>query len=689
MFTRFFFVLCCLLFSATAHTSQNIKLSIGLWSFEDIQANKLHFDIEFTAKGLALTAQADSVKLVAPIGKITKLKLHCNELILLSETFLCAAGTVSFRQRELGQQRISFKVSGQPEKAKYQVNVEGLKLANATFSATAYINKNNWRLRANTPKLKISELLKTSAPYLQEQQHPLLENWQIEGNIKLSADLAGTNNKINTATMKLITTALDLTDNDSRYVTENVTMTADLEAKNNKQNWRWQTDLSIATGQAYGEPIFIDFDATPVTMAAKGSWQQDKGYLVISDAKFNQKNVVQVTGDFKGSLDKVEQLNISVAKSKVAGLYEHWLQAQPFVMGTAIDSLELTGSVAMDYHQYADDYHLSLKLENIYVDDELERFSVDGVNGSLGWTNYNHPMISDLRWKKASLYAIPVGGSQFKAQVQSSSLSLSQPWHIPIFDGELKINELSLYRPGEEGSKWKFDGQLTPISMEQVSTALDWPALHGQLSGQIPNVSYNGQYIKVDGLLTVNLFEGTTVIKDLQLEQPFGSIPQLYANIEMKGMNLSTLSKTFDFGEISGKLDGTISGLRLSNWRPVQLDAQFATPENDKSRRRISQQAVNNLSKVGGGVGGALQRSFLRFFEDFSYQRLGLSCKLRNEVCEMSGVGETDSGGYYIVKGGGLPPRINVVGYTRRVDWPDLIDRLKAVSENSGPVVIE
>jgi hypothetical protein len=424
-------------------------------------------------------------------------------------------------------------------------------------------------------------------------------------------------------------------------------------------------------------------------MAAKGSWQQDKGYLVISDAKFNQKNVVQVTGDFKGSLDKVEQLNISVAKSKVAGLYEHWLQAQPFVMGTAIDSLELTGSVAMDYHQYADDYHLSLKLENIYVDDELERFSVDGVNGSLGWTNYNHPMVSDLRWKKASLYAIPVGGSQFKAQVQSSSLSLSQPWHIPIFDGELKINELSLYRPGEEGSKWKFDGQLTPISMEQVSTALDWPALHGQLSGQIPNVSYNGQYIKVDGLLTVNLFEGTTVIKDLQLEQPFGSIPQLYANIEMKGMNLSTLSKTFDFGEISGKLDGTISGLRLSNWRPVQLDAQFATPENDKSRRRISQQAVNNLSKVGGGVGGALQRSFLRFFEDFSYQRLGLSCKLRNEVCEMSGVGETDSGGYYIVKGGGLPPRINVVGYTRRVDWPDLIDRLKAVSENSGPVVIE
>ena len=52
----------------------------------------------------------------------------------------------------------------------------------------------------------------------------------------------------------------------------------------------------------------------------------------------------------------------------------------------------------------------------------------------------------------------------------------------------------------------------------------------------------------------------------------------------------------------------------------------------------------------------------------------------------MSGVGEI-KGGYYIVRGGGLPPRINVIGHTRRVNWPELIARLKAVSNSSGPVV--
>jgi len=291
-----------------------------------------------------------------------------------------------------------------------------------------------------------------------------------------------------------------------------------------------------------------------------------------------------------------------------------------------------------------------------------------------------------LSWQSAYVYAIPLGTSNIKARTQSSSLILQQPWLLPILDGALQINDFSLHNPGDEHLKWTFAGELSPISMESLSAALEWPLMHGKLSGVIPHVDYVEQQLKVDGALKVKLFEGITTIRDLQLDKPFGSLPQLQANIDMKGLNLETLTQTFDFGKITGKLDGRLTNFRLSNWQPVDFDAKFATPEGDKSRRKISQKAVDNLSQIGGGATGVLQRSFLRFFEDFSYQRLGLSCKLRNEICEMSGVGEAKQG-YYIVKGGGLPPRINVVGYTRRVDWSDLIERLKAVSKSSGPIV--
>ena len=48
--------------------------------------------------------------------------------------------------------------------------------------------------------------------------------------------------------------------------------------------------------------------------------------------------------------------------------------------------------------------------------------------------------------------------------------------------------------------------------------------------------------------------------------------------------------------------------------------------------------------------------------------------------------GPAPNGGYYLVKGKGVP-RIDVIGNSRRVDWPRLVQQLIAVTESEGPVV--
>ncbi|RKZ77525.1 MAG: hypothetical protein DRQ35_07505, partial [Gammaproteobacteria bacterium] len=536
----------------------------------------------------------------------------------------------------------------------------------------------------SSSKVLLTPLIEFLSAYMQDEQLQTLADWSVDGDIKLSANIKGQADTFNYLKMDLIGSSVNISDTQGQYVTEDITTILNLDLKKEKQKWQWQSKFNIDQGQAYGEPIFIDFSATPIGLQAEGFWQQDNGILQVVEAKFKHENVMQLEGSFKGSLDQIEQLDLTIEKSELALLYQNWLQ--PFLVGTAVDNIELAGEVALNYHQRADDYHFSLNLDKVFVDDESSRFGFDDISGTLAWTNYQNPMPSELSWHGGYVYDIPFGSSTIIARAESSSLELLEPWTLPILDGELQINNFKLHWPGGDLSTWSFDGLLTPISMESLSSALDWPLLHGKLSGVIPNVSYVDQNIKVDGALLVKLFEGTTIIRDLELDKPFGTLPQLYANIDLVGLNLETITQTYDFGKITGNLDGKINNLRLSNWQPVQFDASFATPEGDKSRRRISQKAVDNLSQIGGGAGGILSRSFLGFFEDFSYQRLGLSCKLDNEVCEMSGVGKAERG-YYIVKGGGLPPRINVVGYTRRVDWPDLIERLKAVSESSGPVV--
>ena len=104
----------------------------------------------------------------------------------------------------------------------------------------------------------------------------------------------------------------------------------------------------------------------------------------------------------------------------------------------------------------------------------------------------------------------------------------------------------------------------------------------------------------------------------------------------------------------TGRIDARIAGLELVNWQPVKFDAQLASSAGDYPRK-ISQAAVQNISALGGaGAAAAIQRSFLRFFEQFGYDKLGWRCKLQNGVCEMSGVEDAPQG-YVLVKGGGIP----------------------------------
>jgi hypothetical protein len=125
----------------------------------------------------------------------------------------------------------------------------------------------------------------------------------------------------------------------------------------------------------------------------------------------------------------------------------------------------------------------------------------------------------------------------------------------------------------------------------------------------------------------------------------------------------------------------------MEAWKPVAFDAAFSTPPDDDSRHRISQRAVDNISNLGGaGMAGAVSRSFLRFLEDFPYQRLGIRCRLANGVCHMGGVAPAQSG-YYLVQGRWLPPRLDVIGYASEVDWSSLLDRLKGITAGAAPVV--
>jgi hypothetical protein len=178
------------------------------------------------------------------------------------------------------------------------------------------------------------------------------------------------------------------------------------------------------------------------------------------------------------------------------------------------------------------------------------------------------------------------------------------------------------------------------------------------------------------------------VASRLKLADPFGRAPRLSGNLNMRDLDLDLLTRTFSFGSMQGRIDVDVNDLELQNWQPARFDARIASSDGDYPKK-ISQKAVQNISALGGaGAAAAIQRSYLRFFENFGYDRIGWRCKLRNGVCAMGGVDNGNGGAYAIVKGGGIPA-ITVMGYNRAVSWNELVSRLKRVTQGNMQAVVK
>jgi hypothetical protein len=266
---------------------------------------------------------------------------------------------------------------------------------------------------------------------------------------------------------------------------------------------------------------------------------------------------------------------------------------------------------------------------------------------------------------------------------------LLQPARLPFFDGALRINTFVIQQLGEPDMAGDFDALIEPISIAPIARALGWPEFGGSLAGRIPGLTYRNQELTLQGDIEAQVFDGRVAARNLRIRDPLGQLPRLYADIAARNLDLDLITRTFEFGSITGRLDIDLPNLQTVGLSPVAFDLRIATPPDDRSRHRISQRAVQSLSNIGGGGGGvaaALQSGALRFFDEFGYARLGLNCRLRNDVCQMSGAGPGPAGtGFYIVKGAGLP-RIDIIGNNPQVAWLTFVSQAANALANPGEI---
>ncbi|MDX1572584.1 MAG: hypothetical protein R3341_01065 [Methylophaga sp.] len=675
-----FATLFLLLVSFSVTAIESARLQIDSLYTGNIDLSQLDITFSLDENGLAMQATAD--KFMLADQQLKNVALNCQQFKIAAKFWQCQQGQLQFTHALLGQQHVALSFAANTLTKDYQLEIAQLELASGQLQLSLQLKDKQWQSTLNIQQLEVSSLLTLLAEFLPNRDLTMINRWQPKGMVSGTADLTGNDSQVINADITLRSPDFSFSDDTGNHVGENLDLMLDLTAQH-QQEWQFQSDLTLNNGQSYWAPVFLDFQQTPLQLAFSGEMQSDNAVWHLRDIEFEQQGVLSAKADLQIQHNQLQRLEMSLAPSPLSSIYKWWIQ--PFVPATAVADLTTDGLIGGQLEWHINQLQLQADLQQLTIKDNNGRFAIEGLDGEFAWTTAQHTVPVNLSWQKLAFGALPVGASSLQAEVTDNQLILIEPLELPMLDGGLQISDFN-FQHADTGSSWQFEGLLKPLSMQALTNAIGWPEMDGKLSGVIPRVSYQNQQIDIDGALQVKVFDGTTIIKDLQLQSPFGSLPQLYGNIDMQQIDLELLTRTFDFGKISGRLDGNISGLRLSNWQPVEFDAQFATSVNNPGKRRISQRAVDNLSQIGGGASGIMSRSFLQFFEDFSYDKLGIRCQLKNDVCQMSGIEDAEQG-YYIVKGGGLPPWINVKGYTRLVDWPDLLARLQAVKNSDGPII--
>ncbi len=482
--------------------------------------------------------------------------------------------------------------------------------------------------------------------------------------------------------------------------------------------------LDAPRGEVYQEPVYVRLDDHPAELAARGRWSE--AALIIENLSIEQPGVMSGNGALElhppGASDAEDSDNPKLAVEAssdpqdgngggeaetetppswtvaaghlsldpliLPGGYE--VLMRPFLANTDLGNMETSGSLRMNLSLKDDAPDaIDLVIENVFMDDRDGRLGLYGLTSNFAWARGRQQTAEapvTIGWRGGFVYGIALDAARFEFAVEPGQWRLRQPTLIPFLGGGLAVETLEIgdFTPGN--ARVAIDARLQPVSMLALTRALDWPPLSGNLSGVIPSMSYRDGALTFGGTLAAQMFDGEIRVSNFRLREPFNPGSRLEADIDIDGLDLKRVTEALSFGLITGKLDGYVTGLKMIDWSPVAFDARIFTPPGDKSRHRISQRAVDNIANLGGGGGAAaLSKGFLRFFEDFSYSRIGLGCRLRYDTCEMSGI-EPAGTGYYILRGSGLP-QINVVGFSRKASWSTIVEQLKSIMESEGPVI--
>jgi hypothetical protein len=632
-----------LLCAPAAHAIDAIVLEVRELSIAGTPFEAASARLDLATDQPRLTLKARGVTLPEPAGKFSDLALLCERPVIAEPRFGCDAGRFTARGGPTGAVDMQIRAELRSDTGITTFSGKGLAVAGSQVSLDGRIDERGWQVKAVTGAARLSALRKFVAPWF-----ALPADITGDGEVRLEGTLADRGAGL-IADLSAKLDAVDLTNEASTVVTDKMSANARLRMEPRGKDSFLVVEMRGRGGQVLVNPVYFDFGANPLELEMRGTLAGDilnMDSLRLVQARLLDMNgsgrvnlageLPSLTGDFK--LNHVEFP--AAFASYVA------IPLATSLIGDAKTSGSLSGDISI-----ADNSVRLLRVKPVGLDFNANKGSLhmEGIDGEIFWAPAGgaDAQVSKLSWTSGGAYGLSGGASSIEFVAYGANFALTRPAKLPVFDGALAIDNFAMGNLGATDMEVSFKGEVEPISMPLLAKAFGWPEFAGTLAASIPGVRLRNNVLTFDGNVESTVFGGRITGSNIRLQDPLGNFPQFFADVRARDLDLELVTRTFEVGTITGRLEADVLGLQLFAWTPQAFDARLATPKGDKSRHRISAKAVSSLSNVGGGGGGvvqALQSGVLKFFDDYSYDKLGIRCRLIGDVCEMSGIEPAPNG---------------------------------------------
>ena len=649
-----------LLVSQAAFALSSISITADKITHENAVLNKANIALDLTGSDIAIV-QAETLE----YGKARLEKAHITVDLKANTTMLVKANHIVMNKIEAQNSTIYLDYAQKTAQPTVTFFSDIKQTADKTWSA-----------------LKINCLIPKKAT---------VEVWECPGGLFTAARTRVPFSITITPQAHGVDTEINLTDanfsNESGLhagdkLTGKIKVSAQLQKDGNKKDiWHWKGLFAWTEGELFWQPFY--FGKAGNEFNVSGTFNEPWLNIQQANLKINEIGNMSASAELNIKTQEVKDAKVQAKDVDFAGLYA--LLLKPMVEKSAFGNLKVSGKADWQFEvKGLQPMNFELNLKDANIEDLNGKFGLSDINAHIPW-DYDVPKTVTLAYSGGHVLKIPLGKTNLQAELNRYSVT-APSLVLPVLDGAIKIEDLSAAYLSQQWF-WHVKMQLDPISMNTFSKTLGWPEMQGKIDGQVPLITYAGKQLNMDGKMQFNMFNGNVSMEGLRIDDPLGNVPRLYANLQMRNIDLGDLTRTFNFGAIEGKLEGDVKDLRLENWKPIYMDAIIQTADG-KHLKKVSQRAVENITALGGeGTAAALQRTFLRFFKEFNYEKIGLSCQLRQDVCKMGGVESTPTG-YIIVKGKGAPT-VNVNGFTEYVSLSDLIARMKRITDSNSKMLIK